>query len=454
MRLRPSAHPSWCREASLRSLRALVATSLVVGPLACSSEDSDGLDGALMGAPETPSAVSSPSSPASAPGESTTAPAQTPASVPSPTPTTETSGEPSSTTTPEPVTPPGPSEMPGEPSAGGSSGMGGSGGRSSGGAGGAMGGGAGTSSVSDGGAAGADGVGGEMGQSAGAGGMGGSDSGGDGPNVDRSQQQLFQLQFRANEADSAAGATLGNQYAYLDTRAEPAGKLVVYLHGAGSFNDCGNLPLGTMVAGWGFHWFAPCFSSNYGVDNCGDDIEGCRMEAFEGQDHHPFVNISRPDSIEERIVQGLRYLQQELPAGDWDYFLDGDLPRWSEIIITGHSHGASSSGVIGMHRNVFRVVMLAGPYDPGQAWLSNTPITSPDRFYGFTHSGDGQHQGHLDAFAALGLPGQPVTVDGAQPPYSDSHRLFSSAGVGDAHQSVTTGDVAAFEPVWHYLYAE
>ncbi len=308
-----------------------------------------------------------------------------------------------------------------------------------------------------GGAAGSGGASDVEGGSAGAGGAGGSlgDGGeGVGPNVDRAEQRLYELQFRPTAADPGASAATGNQYAYLDTRVEPAGKLVVYLHGAGAFNDCGNLPLGTMVAGWGFHWFAPCFSSNYGVDNCGDDIEGCRLEAFEGEDHHPFINISRSDSIEERIVRGLEHLQQEMPAGDWEYFLEGSSPRWSEIIITGHSHGASTSGVIGMYREVYRVVMLAGPYDPGQAWLNKTPVTPRDRFYGFSHSGDGQHQGHLAAFASLGLPGEPVRVDSADPPYGGSHRLYSSAGVGDAHQSVTTGDVESFVPVWHYMYAE
>jgi hypothetical protein len=260
------------------------------------------------------------------------------------------------------------------------------------------------------------------------------------------------MQFTAAAADTRATRVLGNQFAYLDTRAEPKGKLVVFLHGAGDFSSCGNGALGTLVASWGFHWFGPCYLSNYGVDNCGNDIEGCRMEAFEGVDHHGAVTIARPDSIEERIVRGLKHLQTLNPQGDWQYFLDGDAPRWSEIVITGHSHGASSSGVIGVHRKVFRVVMLAGPYDPGQAWLSSTPLTARDRFFGFSHTGDSQHSGHLAAFQALGLPGTPTRVDSAQPPYGNSHRLYSGASVGDAHQSVANGTTSGFVEVWRYLY--
>ena len=105
-----------------------------------------------------------------------------------------------------------------------------------------------------------------------------------------------------------------------------------------------------------------------------------------------------------------------------------------------------------MHRLVSRVVSLAGPYDPGQAWLSSTPITPRDRFFGFSHSGDSQHSGHLAAYEALGLPGVPTKVDGAQPPYGESHRLYSDANVGDPHGSVTSGTISDYIEVWRYLY--
>jgi hypothetical protein len=281
-------------------------------------------------------------------------------------------------------------------------------------------------------------------------GAGGSSA--DGPNVDDSDPQLYSLQFTPDEADPSASEALGNQFAYLDTRAAPRKELVVYLHGAGDFGNCGDGALGELVASFGYHWFGPCYLSNYGVDNCGTDIGGCRLEALEGEDHHPFLNITRPNSIEERLVRGLTYLSERNPEGDWGYYLEGELPRWSSIIITGHSHGASSSGIIGMNREVARVVMLAGPYDVDQPWLSGTPLTPRTSFFGFTHSGDGQHQGHLAAFESLGMPGQPISVDSAAPPYDESQRLISSAGVGDAHGSVTSGDISAFVPAWTYLY--
>ena len=280
-----------------------------------------------------------------------------------------------------------------------------------------------------------------------------------GPDVDTSDPQLYETTFTPDEADAAATSVLGTQLAYLDTRVTPRGLLVVYLHGAGTPSTCGSTEHGKVLAGLGFHVISPCYSSGYGVGNCGDDIEGCRLEAFEGVDHHPFIDISPPDSIETRVARGLAYVQQQNPEGDWTYFVEGGTPKWSKIVISGISHGASSSGVIGVHRQVNRVVMLSGPLDSGQAWLDKTPLTPIDRFWGFSHTADGQHSGHLAAFESLGLPGAVISVDGASPPYGDSHRLITSAPTSDGHGSVQAGGSSpkdgadyVFMPVWQTLY--
>lgn len=280
-----------------------------------------------------------------------------------------------------------------------------------------------------------------------------------GPDVDTSDPQLYDTRFTADEADPEATTMLATQIAMLDTRATPRGLLVVYLHGAGAPGTCGSAEHSRVLAAMGFHVIDPCYTSNYGVDNCDDDIEGCRLEAFEGVDHHPFIDIAPPESIEVRVTKGLAFAQAQNPEGDWTYFVDGDAPKWSRIIISGISHGASTSGVIGLHRAVSRVVMLSGPLDTNQAWLAKPTMTPIDRFYGFTHTDDGQHEGHLEAFETMGLPGTPVVVDDAMPPYGDSHRLVTSAPTGDGHGSTQAGGSSpkegedyVFLPVWAQMY--
>jgi hypothetical protein len=277
--------------------------------------------------------------------------------------------------------------------------------------------------------------------------------------VDVSEPQLYEFSFKPDEADPAAALALNTQLAQLDTAVPLQGRLVVYLHGAGAPATCGSQAHGIVLAGMGFHVIHPCYVSDYGVGNCGDDIGGCRLEAFEGVDHHPFITIPPADSIETRVVKMLEHLQALHPGGDWQYFIEDGKPRWSAIVISGISHGASSSGVIGMNREVERVVMLSGPLDSGQAWLTGAPLTPLDRFWAFTHTADDQHAGHLQSFADMMLPGEPFVVDGAVPPYMDSHRLVTSAPTGDGHSSTQAGgsspkdiDMYVFEPVWRAMY--
>lgn len=306
------------------------------------------------------------------------------------------------------------------------------------------------------------GTGGTM-SSGGAGGAGMGGSGGQGvtgPDVDTSDPQLYESTFNANEADPLATERLGTQSGFLDTTATPRGTLVVYLHGAGDPDSCGSTAHGRMLAGLGFHVFSPCYHSGYGVGNCGDDIEGCRLEAFEGVDHHSLIDVSRPNSTEERIIQGMAYLQQQVPQGDWTYFVDGGQPRWDRIIVSGISHGASSAGVIALHRFVERAVMLSGPLDGNQPWLSKIQQTPKDRLWAFSHTDDTQHPGHLDAFEAMGIVGAPTSVDNASSPYGGSHRLISSADTSNGHSGVQAGgaspkdmnDAYLYAPVWEQLY--
>ncbi|HET6582993.1 MAG TPA: hypothetical protein VFG69_06095 [Nannocystaceae bacterium] len=286
-----------------------------------------------------------------------------------------------------------------------------------------------------------------------------SDGGDDGPMVDVSDPQLYMFSFPANEADPEATLALGTQLAYLDTRVPLRGELAVYLHGSGTPDVCGGGPMGEVLASMGFHVIMPCYVSDYGVENCGDDIAGCRLEAFEGVDHHSFIDITPPNSIERRVARALAYVQTLHPGGDWQWFADGDTPRWDATVISGISHGGSSSGVIGQVRSTIRVVMLSAPFDSGQAWLFASGLTPVDRYFGFSHTGDEQHAGHLEGFAELGLPGAPTVVGLVGPPFAGSHRLVTSAQTPDPHSSTQAGDTSpqmdgewVFMPVWRAMY--
>jgi hypothetical protein len=284
-----------------------------------------------------------------------------------------------------------------------------------------------------------------------------------GPQVERGAGGLSAIGFRADQADPAAREALGLQLAFLDRAVEPKGLLVVYLHGAGEREICGEGTRGheRLLAGMGFHVLSPCYRADYDFNACGADGRACRLEAFDGIDRSAAIDIHAADSIERRVVMALRHLQAQDPGGDWQFFLDGEQPRWPAIVLSGRSHGASSTGLIAQHRTVARAVMLAGPLDRGQAWLGAPSITPLERLYAFSHAADPQFEGHLEAWATMGLPGRPTTVDGAAPPYGGAHQLTSAAPTGHAHSAVVVGDSSPrgddgitplYLPVWRYLY--
>jgi hypothetical protein len=120
--------------------------------------------------------------------------------------------------------------------------------------------------------------------------------------------------------------------------------------------------------------------------------------------------------------------------------------------------------------------MFAGPGDVGgmpnvpAAWLDLPTITPAARLYGFAHAAD-----ELIPFAFLQINwarlgmagfGAAVSVDGASPPFGNSHQLVTSAApafaptvtapqhsamVLDAVTPLAADGTPLFRPVWTYM---
>jgi hypothetical protein len=87
--------------------------------------------------------------------------------------------------------------------------------------------------------------------------------------------------------------------------------------------------------------------------------------------------------------------------------------------------------------------------------------------FGVSHTLEMGHSGQVAVWAALGLPGSPVSIDGAAPPFGGSHRLITSlhprcgptCTPGEYHSSTvidgvtprSSPGVPAYGPVWRYM---
>jgi hypothetical protein len=281
---------------------------------------------------------------------------------------------------------------------------------------------------------------------------------------------LVEHVVRPEAIDPQADHWLHDQYAMLDPAAPPPRGLVVYLVGANNKPERGR-DMMRELARMGFLVLAPAYANDYDIralctpahDPDGDCHGKLRLEAFEGVDHSPHIQVSPANSAERRVARLLAHLHSRYPAEGWGAFLDGERPRWAEIVVAGHSHGASSAGFIGKIRRVQRVVMLSGPFDNREgapaAWTRLAPRTPLDRYYVFSHVAEEQYSQHVKNWEAMDLGGLGplVTVDQAAPPFGGTHRLVTAlappAGK-NPHGVTAAGSASPLGPDGRYRLAQ
>jgi hypothetical protein len=295
--------------------------------------------------------------------------------------------------------------------------------------------------------------------------------------------QRYELSARASQVDVRAkehpeidfvfikdGRPSDLERASVDTRGAPQGKLVIWLMGY-------NPALFERMTGYGLHaiqvhyangWFGKL--SRQAPPDDDKYLGKIRLEAATGEDFSTAVDIPKPDGMQERALQFVKWLAKENPQARWDYFLsdDGRALRWDRVIMAGSSHGSTTAARFAIHQKVDRVVMFCGPRDQQESWQALPSATPPNRFFGFSHVLDGGWTGnhYCRSWEMLGLQqfGPIVNVDQSQPPYGNTRRLITSADVKEdasrAHGSVVPGKSAVkddsgvflHEPVWRYLF--
>jgi hypothetical protein len=212
---------------------------------------------------------------------------------------------------------------------------------------------------------------------------------------------------------------------------------------------------GEFCARRGFHVLGIAAFQDYDILSKGADFFGdARRSVFEGvlyTHEGEFANIpmTKADGVAQRTQKALQYLQSKFPDEGWGYFLQADgSVRWSDVIFSGFSHGGSNAARFAFLVEAARVVSLSAPRenlctrldlnDCGgvvATWLSETSKTPMDRFFAITGKSDDQHLQHLFAMEKTGYTGAATPLDGAQPPYGNSHRLIANAAHTDFCQT-------------------
>jgi hypothetical protein len=232
-------------------------------------------------------------------------------------------------------------------------------------------------------------------------------------------------------------------YAWVDPSNRSNPKLLVFLPGAT------NRPMDYQLveqeaARLGYNVIGLMYQNNVGVDavckgtrvptpppECSGDT---RLEILDGIDRlFSQVDVNPANSIDNRLTQLLKYLDEHFPDERWSRFLDRDAPKWSQIAVAGQSQGAGQAALIGKLRHVNRVVMLSGPPDARlpdavDAWVS-IGETPAEKYFALFHDRDLLVAGiraNLDALDMYRF-GDPVLVTGkeGESPYAGTHILMT-----------------------------
>lgn len=226
---------------------------------------------------------------------------------------------------------------------------------------------------------------------------------------------------------------VNHHYVWLDASRPSNAKLFVFLAGSGPQSPrprCCQL-VQQEAARLGYHVIGLIYPTNIGTGGCtgGTDpecFEHVRMEIIDGVDRSGLLDVSRANSIDNRLTKLLLYLDAQFPTEGWSRFLHEGGPKWSQIALGGHSFGAAQAALIGKIRHVDRVVMIAGPAGEFAPWASigETPAA---KYFELVHIRDHFATAIFANVSAFDLEsfGEPVQVELGKPPYDGTHILIT-----------------------------
>ncbi|MDP8972400.1 MAG: hypothetical protein M3N45_04305 [Actinomycetota bacterium] len=226
------------------------------------------------------------------------------------------------------------------------------------------------------------------------------------------------------------------------------GKLLVFLPGINYRASQESAFLHTAVAE-GYHTIGLAYPNSRGANfycknSKGLDCHGgVRREIVFGENSTSLFALPAQNAIVPRLVAELQNLSESPGDAGWGTFLLGDQPAWDRIAVAGHSQGSGNAAILGIDREVARVILLAGPNDLPRGtdapprWVTSVGAKTPqDRWFGLTHVMDDEFFIQEQVWDLFGLPGDDVVNDVP----AGGHRLITTLKTDDPHLSVVVDD--------------
>lgn len=248
-----------------------------------------------------------------------------------------------------------------------------------------------------------------------------------------------------------------NHYVVFNPATSAYGQLAVFMPGTGG-HPATAARLFRVVASQGYRVLGLEYDDDPAVAHVcpHDPSPGCsgdfRRERIFGDAVTPVAHNSPAESIVNRLIKLLEYLDQQHPQEKWGIYLRNGAPDWNRIVVSGLSQGAGMAAYIAKRESVARVVLFSSPWDcygPAQTlapWLSEASATSPDRWFAEYHKRENRAALLARAYRALKIPAENVLV----------FDLPIPSGIGSGHSDNpfhgSTIRLPDYEPQWRLLF--
>jgi dienelactone hydrolase len=277
--------------------------------------------------------------------------------------------------------------------------------------------------------------------------------------------------------DAEIDECLQDHLVCIDPDVEKRKRLFVYLPGTRAMADRYTM-LTQEAARSGLHAISLRYVNNFAVNfevcpymNDVDCYEDVRKEIIYADDALESLEITRANSVVNRLVKLLLYLDEKHPGEGWRHYVNAEgEPEWSSIVISGHSQGAGHATMIARDNRVARLIIFAWA-DVAQGglapWIAPPFATPPEDCFAFEHVRDRGVRTRRVMWNVLGMDafGPEVNVDTAVPRYWHSRTLSTDVepikdkDYAGPHNSVAVDDFTPIGndgkpvmlPVWRYL---
>lgn len=183
-----------------------------------------------------------------------------------------------------------------------------------------------------------------------------------------------------------------------------------------------------------------------------------RQKRIFGDDVTNLIDDSPAESIVNRLVKLLVKLDHDHPSDGWSEYLNGDVPRWERIVVSGHSQGAGMAAYIAQRKRVARVVLFSSPWDfygrdrQIAPWVLKGPGATPSDFwFGAYHEKENTASLIAEEYHALRIPSSHVRVFKLEPARVVGPNPYHLSMVGNRVTPRDQSDAPAYADDWRFL---